>query len=196
MRSKDNNYKQNGIMKLAFFHHLIKSIVMINMVPSNLQTSYQEIERVRSDHHVPDNNVFLLYEMPLDNIPIAHKIYISNLLPYKKDRVIPNYHRYSKFHNQYIYNRYAKMIPYNEYCLMEERVADIIKSYMETKDNYLFIFQNENWLADESVVSYYTQEDRASIDRYFIVDLDSDPTIVQESSSTIYIWNKYNHPHL
>ena len=87
---------------------------------------------------------------------------------------------------------------YNQYCLLEEKLSNIIRSYLESRKNYLFVFENENWLQDESIISYYTQEERKHIDRYTIVNLDILPKIntIPPVPHKIFFWNKFNHPHI
>jgi hypothetical protein len=161
-----------------------------------MDCSINEIQTLMKENHIAHNHVIHFKEMN-DITLVDTNIKMNDLLMIKNKNVVPKYHTYTKFHYQYLYGPYHKMINYYDYCNLEEKVSAIISSYSQDKEKYLFLFDNENWLEDESIISYLTKEECNKIDRYRIVDLDMNPIIkISKKIKYLYIWNKWNHPYM
>lgn len=186
--------------KMKFYQFIFPSIFLKNIVfttidNSDLFNSFNYVNKISIIHEIPDKNVFLFKEsslkLPFKTISLEH--IVKNKIQNKN--IIPIYHVYSKFHYQIIFNRFKDFLNYNEYCLLEESIANIITAYLNSDQKFLFIFENENWLNDESILSYLTNEEKNKIDRYIIRNLDVYPQLqIIPQCKKIYFWKTSNHP--
>lgn len=195
-------------------------IYMVNIMPQKELSSAVVIRSMQQKYHIPPEHSLLLQEtreLPsfLDPSWITPLPLVDLLKP--SDSIVPAFHPYSRFHHDYLYRRYAMILPYSTYCTLEENVANYILLHImdkpdisdkldtsdtsdtsdisdtsDTSDNphkskipkiskipdpYLYIFQNEEWLWDESVLSFFTTEEKQAVDTTLLVDLDAEPEL-------------------
>jgi hypothetical protein len=113
-----------------------------------------------------------------------------------QNKIMPLHHPYSQFHFQYVYPRYEHKLSYPDYCLLEESIVKIIKSSLkDTSDRkFVYIFTDKRWFYEESIMSYFSPEERQNIHRLQFLDLDEKidyPLIPSEKK--IYLWNINHH---
>lgn len=167
-------------------------IYMVNIMPQKELSSAVVIHSMQQKYHIPPEHSLLLQEtreLPsfLDPSWITPLPLVDLLKP--SDSIVPAFHPYSRFHHDYLYRRYAMILPYSTYCTLEENVANYILHVMDkqdkldkpkiskTPDPYLYIFQNEEWLWDESLLSFFTTEEKQAVDTTLLVDLDAEPEL-------------------
>jgi hypothetical protein len=171
-----------------------KNIINDKIILTNYIETIQYNKYINTQNRI-EFNILNTYETPLDN---AINIYLKNVYEeIKKDgKIIPQYHTFNKFHYQYLYSKYKNQLDYNEYCLLEEKLSDIIFQYIQDnrKISYIFKFQDKNWLDDNSIISYIEQKNQ--IKRIEFIDLDVIEEPIFGIKDKIYLWNIYKHPKL
>jgi hypothetical protein len=74
-------------------------------------------------------------------------------------RPIPTFHIFSKFHYQrYVTSPFVSRMSYAEYCLWEEKVADIVFSYLGDQRRHWTITIPAFFLFNDAIKSYGTRE--------------------------------------
>jgi len=74
-------------------------------------------------------------------------------------RPIPTFHLFSKYHYQrYITSPFVSRMSYAEYCLWEEKVADVVFSYLGDQRRHWTITIPAFFLFNDAIKSYGTRE--------------------------------------
>lgn len=140
-----------------------------------------------------------------NKVPIEHlsltAIMTNNVVLRRPGAVIPQSHAYSRFHYQSIYRPYSHRLSYNQYCLLEEAVADIIRSYLRDTSSRQFVVDvpSRSMLFDESILSYFPEDERQRMTRFEVIDLDHDDDsegTKRVSEHKWFVWNVRNHPRM
>jgi len=156
-------------------------VILTNLVQNHLPDSIQIIRELSDKYHI---------EHPM----LSNSFQITNLTGF------PKYHAFSKFHYEYIYKMMPTTLSYAEFCSKEEQISDIIKSYIydTRKINHMVIFDSEEWLYDNSIISYFTNDERKQIERTMIVSLDESPKLsfLPHTEKKLFFWNLSNHPRI
>jgi hypothetical protein len=181
-------------------------VLLTNLIPEKY-TENQHLVRIvekQKYHFKPDqtqtiyfgNRLLSEMQSATETSVSIHDIY--NTIVKKSTVVIPQYHIYHPFHYQFIYTRYAQKLPYNEYCLLEKAISDIVDSYMHDSSptRFVLVFTDPTWFLDESLASYLDSE----LDRVVFLDLDH-PDLKNLFVETkhiykIFIWDRHNHSFL
>lgn len=196
-------------MKISFIfpwllsHHIIKSslhpekIILTNIVSKNYDLNKKYIDEIKSLYSdLPliefDVGSRVNNNVQLNGIPLSlHRIY--NQIEYNH-YIIPIFHQYDKFHYQFIYSpSYSSKIQYNEFCLLEENLADILINYINDTRNirFIFIFGDSIWFHDNSFLSFLTTGEHFKVVRYYFKDLEHDLIDPVFSEYKIFLWNIY-----
>jgi hypothetical protein len=73
--------------------------------------------------------------------------------------VFPRFHPFSMFHYQrYSTSPYASKISYPQFCLLEEKMSDIVFAYLGDQKRQWRIFLNPEFLYSDSIKSYGSTE--------------------------------------
>ena len=112
-------------------------IYMVNIMPHKELSSAVVIHSMQQKYHIPPEHSLLLQEtreLPsfLDPSWITPLPLVDLLKP--SDSIVPAFHPYSRFHHDYLYRRYAMILPYSTYCTLEENVANNILHIMDSQD--------------------------------------------------------------
>ena len=158
-------------------------LILTNVALSNIQESERVLNNMPQVQHCSAYYVPDLY---------------SNILSQNVDHVIPLHHVMTRFHYEYLYNsRFSDTFSYANYCLFEEKIASIMRAYLlDTRDTCtMFVFEDYNWLWSESVFSYFSEQEQASIQRILIADLDVNPSIqvLPDVDKKVFVWNIFQH---
>ena len=197
-------------------------IFMVNIMPQKELSSAVVIRSMQQKYHIPPEHSLLLQEtreLPsfLDPSSITALPLVDLLKP--SDSVVPAFHPYSRFHHDYLYRRYAMILPYPTYCTLEENVAKNILRIMDSSDksdkpnkpdssdksdkpnkpsdisnSYLYIFQNEEWLWDESILSFFTTDEKQAVDTTLLVDLDAEPDLHPRVNHRLFFLDNKGRP--
>lgn len=164
---------------------LIPKIILTNVAASNLFGSQEVIHHMATTSHTKSIHFMPDMYQRIANIPLEHGIR----------------HPYSRFHYEFLYKRFASVLPtYTDYCTFEENVAKVIRSYLlDTRDlSHMFVFEDEHWLWSDALFSYFSETERAEMERVLIKDLDIEPDLKQLPSveKQVFLWDKYRHPFL
>lgn len=181
----------------TLFHHESIKMIMINRI-DNSQVYVQNIQNIKNkynDKPLLELNIYRNnnYETDTNQNIFIHDIYKNIDV---KNKVIPSYHNYDKFHYQYLYNRYSKLINYNEYCLLEEKLSDILIQFLHDERNirYLIRFDDPLWLNSNSVKSLMTKEEQSQIKTFHFKNLDHDDNdIINPQDHNIFLWDIKEH---
>lgn len=190
-------------------------IYMVNIMPQKELFSVVVIRSMQQKYHISPEHSLLLQEtreLPsfLDPSSITSLPLVDLLKP--SDSVVPAFHPYSRFHHDYLYRRYAMILPYSTYCTLEENVAKNILRVMDSSkpdksdksdkpsdssdssDSYLYIFQNEEWLWDESILSFFTTDEKQAVDTTLLVDLDAEPDLHPRVNHRLFFLDNKGRP--
>lgn len=173
-------------------------IIFAGIDRSDIAASYRYIDGIVASHRIPEKNIILFKESPVTPSPY-HTIPLGRIMTVvDPQKTVPHFHTYSRFHYQVLFKRFQDVIGYSDYCLLEEQIAKIIEAYIGIDEPRLFIFEDEGWLNDESVMSYFTAGEKERVERYTIRNLDVYPemNILPSEVKKIYFWDKRNHPFL
>ena len=87
---------------------------------------------------------------------------------------------------------------YSDYCLMEERLSDVLRAYLLDAKPSLFVLEDPYWFYDDSLISYFTLEEKKGVERNLIVDLDIKPSleILPNAEKRYFVWTINSHPYL
>jgi len=181
----------------TLFHHDTTKIIMTNTI-DNSQVYVQNINNIKKRYNDKPLLEINILRKSNDEIDNGHNIYIHDI--YKnielEKKVIPSYHNYDTFHYQYLYNRYSKLINYNEYCLLEEKLSNIVIQYIQDKRNvrYLIRFDDPFWLNSNSIKSLMTKEEQSKIATFHFKNLDYDSNdIIDPKDHNIFLWDIKEH---
>ena len=172
-----------------------------------------KLEKSQGIHHQLENayriqnpdSIFLvgdsLESLDMEGVHLSLRtIYQNSLFDRQKEgKTIPKLHPYSLFHYQQLYaSHYSNKIPYEDYCLLEEKFANIIISYLQDTSprRFMFVFADPSWMSPESLVSFLTKEERVMLTRYLLIDLDASADVLATLPGPVehrtYIWDKFN----
>jgi hypothetical protein len=153
------------------------------------------IQQLQKKFQVSDKNTILFQEMGLQQPFDSYTSLTMMDLLSDDNQVIPTFHTYTKFHHDYIYGRYLDKIPYNVYCLLEEKLANVAVNLLEKEETQMIIFQNTEWFFDESFQSFLTTEETSKIHTCLLVDLDIKPKleILPRCNEKRFFWGNNLH---
>lgn len=182
---------------LVFFIRTLPKLIMINYLSSKSLESNRIIESVREKYHITPQRFFTISENKKKN---QNTIRLQDLLVeiQENKKIIPPYHVYSRFHYQLLYPRFQQFLSYSDYCLMEERLSDVLRAYLLDAKSSLFVLEDPYWFYDDSLISYFTLEEKKGVERNLIVDLDIKPSLeIQPNAEKRYfVWTINSHPYL
>jgi len=179
-------------------------MIMTNLLPR--KDSFQSILALQKKYHIPADRSILLREEhnlpPGLDVTLMRQITLDQLMTShedkKKDPVIPPFHVYSRFHHDYLYNRYSEIVPYNLYCTVEEDIAKLVVHLLNEPDPdpFLFIVQKQEWFFEESFQSFRTTEEKKKIDTTLMIDLDAHPVlqILPRTNHKLVFWDHKGRP--
>ena len=181
---------------LVFFINTLPKLIMINYLSSKSLESDRIIEGVREQYHITPQRLFTISETKKNPNTIRLQDLVVDLQENKK--IIPKYHVYSRFHYQLLYPRFQQFLSYPDYCLLEERLSDVLRSYLIDSKPSLFVMEDPYWFYDDSLISYFTLEEKKSVERNLIVDLDVAPSlqILPNAEKQFFLWTTNSHPYL
>ena len=64
----------------------------------------------------------------------------------------------------------------------------------DSSDSYLYIFQNEEWLWDESILSFFTTDEKQAVDTTLLVDLDAEPDLHPRVNHRLFFLDNKGRP--
>jgi hypothetical protein len=179
-------------------------MIMTNLLPR--KDSFQSILALQKKYHISAYRSILLREEhnlpPGFDITSMRQVTLDQLKAFheekKKDPVIPPFHVYSRFHHDYIYQRYSEIVPYSVYCTVEEDIAKLILHLMNEPDPdpFLFIVQKQEWFFEESFQSFLTSEEKKKIDTTLMIDLDARPVlqVLPRANHKLVFWDHKGRP--
>lgn len=183
---------------MRVYSFLSPLIIFAGIDRSDLASSYRYIDKIMASHRIPEKNVMLFKQSPVTPSPYEAVPLDRVMKSVDPQKTVPRFHTYSKFHYQVIFSRFRDVIGYSDYCLLEERIAEIISAYIGAGEPRMFIFEDESWLNEESVTSYFTAGEKERVVRYTIRNLDVYPemSVLPPDVKKIFFWDVRNHPFL
>lgn len=174
------------LVSLFLKQHEPPKIILSNIVPSQQVRFIPGKEIHLAITNRPDNPI----PMPTIRLDdIYHQIDHQN--------VIPLYHPQPKIHFYYYYQRYARSLAYNEFCLLEEKMADIMVQLVQDPRPIIYViyFEDPLWLNDGLLRPYMTKEENNKIITYHYINLDEPiDGIVCRNHKNRFLWDHYHHP--
>lgn len=182
-------------MRFLYYLFLLPppKLIITNLI--NKKDAIPTIQQLQKKFQVSDENTILFQEMGLQQPFDSYTSLTMMDLLSNDNQVIPKFHTYTPFHHQYIYGRYLDKIPYNEYCLVEEKLANVVVNLIGKEETQMIIFQNTEWLYDESFQSFLTTEENQKIHTCLLVDLDIKPKleILPHCNEKRFFWGNNQH---
>jgi len=162
--------KQKGF--LSFSRHVRKNLAMFRlwkwsmlswMVPQCIWTNEPMVIPLLQKEKA---NMYLHIDTPL-----LHSLALTTS---SSSRMMPSYHSFSRYHYEILYkSRYGHVMSYVEYCQLEEKLA-----MMVLERHSILCFDDPWWMDDQSIISYFTKEERSNIKRVLEVDLSQSQTLL------------------
>jgi hypothetical protein len=169
-----------------------------NILPR--KDSVSAVVAIQQKYHIPPDHSILLREEhalpPSLDTTSVRQVTMEQLLTEDHKFIMPPFHVYSRFHHDFLYGRYATILPYPNYCGAEEKVAQMVVPLLRGSEPVLLIVQRQEWLYDESWMSFLTSTEKQLIDTTLMVDLDVEPSlpILPRAQHTLLFWNPIGRP--
>ena len=129
---------------------------ILNSPTVSFSFSNDNIDNINNNDNIPHNS-HKSHKSPNTEYHISLPRLMETINPIS--RPIPTFHLFSKFHFQrYASSPFASQMSYADYCLWEEKVADIVFSYLGDQRRHWIIQLPAFFLYNDAIKSYGTRD--------------------------------------